>query len=60
MNGAKEHGEGILRVTGPLPEAQNKRVNENTSKLCEAVGNIRSILEIAEGLLLLFKTWGLE
>lgn len=52
--------ERTFEVTGPLPEAQNKRVNENTSKLCETVGNIRSIPEIAEGLLLPLKTWGLE
>lgn len=31
INGAQEHAEGILRVTRPLCESQNKRVNENRS-----------------------------
>ena len=59
VNGAQEHGEGILRVTRPIPKPHNKRVNENMSKLCETVGSIRFILEIAEGLGLPLKTWGL-
>lgn len=60
VNGAQEHGEGILRVTGPLSEAQNKRVNETMPELCETVGNIRTTLEIAEGLLLPLKSQGLD
>lgn len=31
-NGAQQHGEGILRITGPLLEGQRKRINENMSK----------------------------
>lgn len=60
VNGAQEHGEGILRVIWPLPEAQKKRVNENTTKLYETVGKIRSILETVESLLLPLKAWGPE
>lgn len=40
-NGAQQHGEGILRITEPLPDAQSKRINENMSKLSETVHDIK-------------------
>lgn len=59
-NGAQQHGEGILRITEPLLDAQIKRINESMSKLSETVCDIKFALEIAEGPLLPLKTWRLE